>query len=243
VTQNPTVDVVVVGAGVAGLVAATRLRAAGFDVVVLEARDRVGGRTVNREIPGTGGEVIEMGGQWNGPTQHRAVSLVAELGLDLYGTYDEGKHTVEFNGKLNRHSGRGVLGRAGGHVNTPHGGSPAVLLGFLEGRHARVCGALAPDVRRRLVLDDLAAYFGPRAHDVVDYLKLDWCAEEFSGGCYGAFATPGTLTQFGAALREPVGPIHFAGTETATRWAGYIDGAAESGDRVAAEVAVALAAG
>ena len=47
-----------------------------------------------------------MGGQWIGPTQHRAVSLVAELGLDLYGTYDEGKHTVEFNGKLNRYSGR-----------------------------------------------------------------------------------------------------------------------------------------
>lgn len=93
------------------------------------------------------------------------------------------------------------------------------------------------------MLDDLAAHFGPRAYDVVDYLELDWCAEEFSGGWCGAFATPRTLTQFGAALREPVGPIHFAGTETATRWAGYIDGAAESGDRVAAEVAVALAAG
>ena len=43
-----------------------------------------------------------MGGQWSGPTQHRAVSRVAELGLDLCGTYDEGKHTVDFNGTLNR---------------------------------------------------------------------------------------------------------------------------------------------
>ena len=72
------------------------------DVIVLEASDRLGGRTVNREIPGTGGEAIKMGGQWIGPTQHRAVSLAAELGLDLYGTNDETKHTVEFNGKLNR---------------------------------------------------------------------------------------------------------------------------------------------
>ncbi len=82
--------------------AATRLRSAGLDVVVLEARDRVGGRTVNREISGTGGEVIETGDQWIGPTRHRAVSPVAELGFDLCGTYNEGKHTVEFNGKLNR---------------------------------------------------------------------------------------------------------------------------------------------
>jgi monoamine oxidase len=78
----------------------TRNRTA--DVVVLEARVRLGGRSVNRVIPGTGGEAIKMGGRWIGPTQHRAVSLVAELGLDLYGTYDEGKHTVEFHGKLNR---------------------------------------------------------------------------------------------------------------------------------------------
>jgi monoamine oxidase len=124
--------------------------------------------------------------------------------------------------------------------NTPHSGSPAVLLGFLEGRHAKATAHLDPGERRKLVLDDLATYFGPRAYEAVDYLEQDWCAEEFSGGCYGAFAQPGTLTRFGPALREPIGPIHFAGTETATRWAGYIDGAAESGERAAAEVRASI---
>jgi monoamine oxidase len=124
--------------------------------------------------------------------------------------------------------------------NTPYGGSPAVLLGFLEGKHAKATARLSRDDRRKLVLDDLAAYFGPKAYDAVDYLEMDWCAEEFSGGCYGAFAQPGTLTRYGAALREPIGPIHFAGTETATRWAGYIDGAAESGDRAAREVMASI---
>src|ERR1700753_3346137 len=92
----------VVGAGVAGLVAAVCLREAGFDVAVLEARDRVGGRTVNREIPGSGGQVIEMGGQWIGPTQARAHALVGELGLRLYPTYDQGRHTVEWHRRLIR---------------------------------------------------------------------------------------------------------------------------------------------
>ena len=120
--------------------------------------------------------------------------------------------------------------------NTPHGGGPGVLVGFLEGRHADTGSRLDLAQRRAQVLDDLAGYFGPRAHKPIDYIERDWAQEEFSRGCYGAFATPGTLTRFGPALRQPVGPLHWAGTETATRWAGYIDGAAESGHRVAREI-------
>jgi monoamine oxidase len=125
--------------------------------------------------------------------------------------------------------------------NTPHGGSPAVLLGFLEGQHAKAAAKLSLDKRRAAVLDDLAAYFGPKALTPIEYLEMDWSAEQWSGGCYGAFATPGTLTRYGPALRAVIGPLHFAGTETATRWAGYIDGAAESGKRAAAEVMGVLA--
>lgn len=120
--------------------------------------------------------------------------------------------------------------------NTPHGGGPGVLLGFLEGRHADTGARLDLRQRRTQVLDDLIGYFGPRAGNPIDYIERDWAQEEYSRGCYGAFATPGTLTRFGPALRQPVGPLHWAGTETATRWAGYIDGAAESGHRVASEI-------
>ncbi len=94
---------------------------------------------------------------------------------------------------------------------------------------------LDPEARREVVLNELAFYFGPRARKAVAYLERDWAAEEYSRGCYGAFATPAALTRFGSTLRRPVGAIHWAGTETATRWAGYIDGAVESGERAAAE--------
>jgi monoamine oxidase len=70
------VDVVVIGAGLAGLVAARDLQRAGRSVVVLEARDRVGGRTLNQELGG--GKVVEAGGQWIGPTQDRLAALADE---------------------------------------------------------------------------------------------------------------------------------------------------------------------
>ncbi|KAB2384557.1 flavin monoamine oxidase family protein [Actinomadura montaniterrae] len=124
--------------------------------------------------------------------------------------------------------------------NTPESGAPGVLVGFLEGRHADAAARLDPAARRERVLADLAGYFGPRARDPIAFIERDWAEEEYSRGCYGAFATPGTLTRFGPALRRPVGPLHWAGTETATRWAGYMDGAVESGHRAAREVAAAL---
>ncbi len=124
--------------------------------------------------------------------------------------------------------------------NTPPEGRPGVLVGFLEGRHADAASRLTPADRRRQVQADLAGYFGPAAGDPIAYLEQDWAAEEYTRGCYGAFATPLTLSRFGPALRQPIGPLHWAGTETATRWTGYIDGAVESGHRAAHEVATAL---
>ncbi len=442
------IDVVVVGAGVAGLTAARTLTAAGQDVVVLEARDRVGGRVCSVDVPATGA-VVEVGGQWVGPGQDRVLGLLRELGIGTYPTHDAGTHVAELGGRLVRydgrvprlnpavladigqaqvrldraarrvpldapwhaarageldgetfgtwlrrhvytetgrayyrlvtealwcadpedmsalwalfyiHSGGGVdslinttggaqqdrvvggtqgvavamareLGdrvvlsapvtrirwtgadvrvRAGrrelrarraivavppapaacirfepglpgerdqllarmpmgwtikvnvvydepfwrtdglsGQANSdrralgtvfdggPPDGAPAVLVGFLEATHAQVAARLDPAERRDAVLADLAAYFGPRARDPIGYVERDWVAEEYTRGCYGAFATPRALTRFGHALRRPVGPLHWAGTETATRWAGYIDGAVESGRRAAGEV-------
>ncbi|GAC56050.1 putative flavin-containing amine oxidase [Gordonia hirsuta DSM 44140 = NBRC 16056] len=120
------------------------------------------------------------------------------------------------------------------------GDDRGVLVGFLEGRHADAAARMEPEQRRRAVLDDLAGYFGEQARAPLAYLEKDWAAEEFSRGCYGAFGTPGTLTRFGPALRAAVGPLHWAGTETARRFPGYIDGAVESGERAAEEITAAL---
>ena len=72
------------------------------------------------------------------------------------------------------------------------------------------------------------------------YYEALWNTQEFSGGGPTGFPTPGTLTAYGSALRTPIGLVHWAGTETATRWTGYMDGAVDSAERVTAEVVAAL---
>lgn len=96
-------DVAVVGAGIAGLVAARRLAAAERSAVVLEARDRVGGRTLN--LPLQGGRAVEIGGQWVGPTQERVLALASELGVETFPTHYEGRNLLELGGKRKRYRG------------------------------------------------------------------------------------------------------------------------------------------
>jgi monoamine oxidase len=98
------VDVAIVGAGLAGLTAARRLKEGGASVVVLEAQDRVGGRTLNHKF--SDGTNVEIGGQWVGPTQDRLYALAAELGIDHYKTYDSGKNLLHRGGtELKRYKG------------------------------------------------------------------------------------------------------------------------------------------
>jgi monoamine oxidase len=440
-------DVVVVGAGLAGLTAARDLLGAGLSVLVLEARDRVGGRLLNHTLEG--GAVVELGGQWVGPTQDRVLALARELGVGLFPTYIEGEHFLAVDGEVKRYGGdyfplpedaladvgetqqrlmqmveevpldepwraaeaatwdaqtldgwlvansetRVGLGywrtlvpalfsaeasemsllhflfycRSGGtldrlvatsggaqesrleggsqqlasrladqlgdvvRLNSPvmairqddgtvvlaHDGgvlkasravvavpptlagrirySPAlpplrdqltqqvpmgyvtkvqiaypepfwrkdglsgsvfsiddevsvifdnspqdlscgVLLGFLEGSHARRAGKLPAEERRELILSVFARLFGPLAANPAEYVERDWAAEEWSRGCYGGRFGTGVWMGYGEALREPVGRIHWAGTETAEVWNGYMDGAVRSGERVAREV-------
>ena len=120
--------------------------------------------------------------------------------------------------------------------NSPPSGTPGVLLAFLEGAHARVLSRVGVDERREAVVGSLVRFFGPKAAAVTEYVELDWSQEEWTRGCYGAHFPCGVWTQFGPALREPVGRIHWAGAETATVWSGYMDGALQSGARAATEV-------
>ena len=85
-------DLVVVGAGLSGLCAARRAADAGARVRVLEARDRVGGRTWSRDI---GGATFDVGGQWIGPGQHRLAALTRELGIRTFPTFDDGKKVLD----------------------------------------------------------------------------------------------------------------------------------------------------
>jgi monoamine oxidase len=119
---------------------------------------------------------------------------------------------------------------------SPESGSPGVLAAFSFGPLARTLAALDPAERRRVVLATLVERFGPKAALPTCYDEHDWSEERWSGGCYLAHMPPGVLTQFGRALRTPVGRIHWAGTETATVSHGTIDGAIRSGARAAAEV-------
>lgn len=464
-------DVAIVGAGLAGLTAAREIVAAGLRPMVIEARDRVGGRLLSEEIGD--GKVVELGGQWIGPTQERIAALAAELGVETFPTYDEGRHLIEISGKvasfsdaltdtrvglvrdlsraisplalvdleqararLDRmarqvpleepwlapkaqdwdgqtfatwirrntrttaarnlfelateavwaaepadvsllhvlfytrsgggfnsligtgggaqqdrfhggsqtialrmaerlgferlrldapvraieHGERGVTlhsqaepGPEGGLVvsarraivaipptlagriayypplpalrdqltqrmpqgtviktmaiyehpfwreeglsgqaisgsgparvvfdSSPPDGSPGALLGFLEGRLARQWGGRPAAERREAILAGHARLFGERAARPERFVERIWAEEEWTRGCYGCLMPTGGWTEYGRALRRPVGRLHWAGAETATVWNGYMDGAVQSGERAALEVLSAL---
>lgn len=464
-------DVAVVGAGLSGLVAARLLSAKGVRPLVLDARTRVGGRLLNQAIDD--GKVVEMGGQWIGPTQRRIAALAAELGVGTFPTHDKGRHLIEMAGKetsyagaltdtriglmrdlcraisplalvdleqararLDRmarqvpldspwtaskaaswdsqtfatwvrrntrtagarkllelateavwaaepadvsllhvlfyaHSGGGfnrLVGTAGGaqqdrflggaqriaellaealgqerlrlgspvrriehdaggvvlhgdgpdgepgalavHArraiiavpptlagrisyhpplpgrrdqltqrmpqgtviktmavysepfwrqdgfsgqalsdvgparivfdNSPPDGRPGVLLGFLEGWIARQWGGRPAAERREAIIAGHARLFGERAAKPERFFEQVWSDEEWTRGCYGCLMTTGGWTEYGAALRAPIGRLHWAGAETATVWNGYMDGAVQAGERAASEVLAAL---
>ncbi len=122
---------------------------------------------------------------------------------------------------------------------SPESGDTGILLGFVEGHLARELARARPEARRHAVLESFAAYFGDEARRPIDYVDKCWADEEYTRGCYAGYMPPGVWTSHGHPLRRPVGRVHWAGTETAVHWNGYIDGAIESGERAAAEVIAA----
>jgi monoamine oxidase len=124
--------------------------------------------------------------------------------------------------------------------NSPPEGRPGVLMGFVEADHARTLGKLSEAERRDAAVTCFARCYGDGALHPIAYADHVWEHDEWAGGCYGAFMPPGVWTSLGPSIREPAGPIHWAGAETAAVWNGYIDGAISSGIRAADEVVRAL---
>jgi monoamine oxidase len=114
-------------------------------------------------------------------------------------------------------------------------GSAPMLLCFIEGRHALDASAMGKTARKEKVIASLVKFFGPEAASPIGYEDNDWLLEPYTHG-YVGHMPPGTMTRVGHALREPCGRIHWAGSETAEAFAGYIEGGLRSGIRAAREV-------
>jgi monoamine oxidase len=123
---------------------------------------------------------------------------------------------------------------------SPPGGRPGIAMGFVGGDYARRYAVMPRAARRAAVLDQFARFYGPKARDPYEYLETSWSAEQWTRGCPVGIPGLGTLLAYGPRIRQPVARIHWAGTETATYWNGYMDGAVSSGERAAAEVLAAL---
>jgi monoamine oxidase len=124
--------------------------------------------------------------------------------------------------------------------NSPPDGTPGIFMGFIEGNEGRYWGQRSKEERKAAVLACLVRYFGEQAGNPCEYIEQNWADEEYSRGCYAGYMPPGVMTAYGKALREPVGRIHWSGTETARVWNGYMSGAVESGERVTTEIVTAL---
>lgn len=119
--------------------------------------------------------------------------------------------------------------------NSPPSGAPGVLVSFIEeAQMARQ--AMTEAERQKAVLRDLARYFGEAAGHPLEYAEMHWGDEEFSRGVDGGYWGQGVWTTYGRAVREPVGRIHWAGTETSAMWNGKLEGALLAGRRAAQEV-------
>lgn len=135
----------------------------------------------------------------------------------------------------------GLVAAEGSTVDQVFDGSPVqgetgALVGFLVGDHAREWSDEPEEVRREEVLGQFVEFFGPDAAEPLEYVDRTWSNDPWIRGGYAGNMAPGTMTGYGKAIREPVGRVHWAGTETATEWYGYMEGAVRSGERAAREV-------
>ncbi|KAE8355621.1 flavin-containing amine oxidoreductase-domain containing protein [Aspergillus coremiiformis] len=120
--------------------------------------------------------------------------------------------------------------------SSPDDGSFGAMMGFIEADEMRRLDQLSEPQITKEITEDLVRYFGPKAANVLTWVIQRWDLEQFSRGGPVAYAPPGVLTAYGTSLKAQHGKLHFAGTESASYWAGFMDGAIQSGVRVAAEI-------
>ena len=124
--------------------------------------------------------------------------------------------------------------------DSPPDASLGVLFGFVGGDNARSYNTMSPSDRQSSVVNQYATWFGSQALSPLAYFDTVWSEEVWTRGCPVGIPSLGTLLAYGPQIRQPVGRIHWAGTETSTYWNGYMDGAVRSGERAAQEVLSAL---
>ena len=116
--------------------------------------------------------------------------------------------------------------------SSPSSGKPGVMASFIEGSAAYALADATTEVRKRKVIDDFVALLGPEMADPVEFYEMNWPAEQWSAGASTVYFPPGVLSEepLVRALFDPVGRIHWAGSENATRWPGYVDGGIRAGE-------------
>lgn len=117
-----------------------------------------------------------------------------------------------------------------------------VLLFFVKEKTKGEFTSLTMEARKLLLVNQIVRLYGPEGHDIIDYEDYIWDdnGEQWSGGGYAASFPKGLWTESGATFRDPVGNIHWAGTEMATKWYGYMEGAIHAGYRAAEEVSASI---
>jgi monoamine oxidase len=116
------------------------------------------------------------------------------------------------------------------------GDGHGVILMFLEGDEARTVGRLPEAQRRTALTAELVRHYGQKAARPEHYVDGEWSDRQWTRGCYNANHGPHVWTKYGPTLTVPIGPIHWASTDTATYWSAYMEGAVDAGERAAREV-------
>ncbi len=120
--------------------------------------------------------------------------------------------------------------------NTPPGGTPGILCAFLEAQPARDWTDKPEAEIKTMVVAALTSYFGSKASEPSQFFIANWQVQPWSRGCFAGVMPTGVWTGYQNEIRQPVDRIHWAGTELASKWTAYMDGAVSSGETAAATV-------